>query len=91
MEVGAILGLAGFLLAFTYSIAGSQFDSRRLLMIQDANAIGTAFLKMSAADEYPHSVNRPYLCPDAARVWDSEECTELAVRHYAGRVAANIA
>lgn len=51
--LGAILGLAGFLLAFTYSMAGSQFDSRRLLVIDDANAIGTAFLRADYLPE-PH-------------------------------------
>ena len=42
--LGALLSLCGFLLGFTFSNAGSQFNVRRNLVIQDANAIGTAFL-----------------------------------------------
>jgi len=43
--LGALLTLAALLLAFTFSMAGSQFDSRRQLVIDDVNAIGTAFLR----------------------------------------------
>lgn len=48
--LGAVLTLSGFLLAFTYSLAGSHFDSRRQLVIDESNAvygvfIGTEFLQ----------------------------------------------
>ena len=41
--VGAILGLLAFLLAFTFSMTASRFDSRRELVIEDANRIRTAY------------------------------------------------
>jgi hypothetical protein len=41
----AILGVLGLLLGFTVSMAVSRFDSRRLLTLDEANAIGTAHLR----------------------------------------------
>lgn len=41
----ATIGLLGFMLAFTFGIAVSRFESRLQLVIEDANAIGTAFLR----------------------------------------------
>src|SRR6187431_3219364 len=43
--VGAILGLMAFLLAVTMSMAGDRFDTRRGLVLQEANAIGTTYLR----------------------------------------------
>jgi hypothetical protein len=43
--LGALLALVGFLLAFTFGMAGSQYDNRRQLEIDEANAIGTTFLR----------------------------------------------
>src|SRR6058998_1503486 len=40
---GAIFGLMGLLLAFTISGALQRFDDRRQLVIQEANAISTAY------------------------------------------------
>ena len=42
----AVLGLLGLLLAFTISGAGSRFDERRHLIVEEANAIGTAYLRL---------------------------------------------
>jgi hypothetical protein len=42
---GAILGLLGLLLGFTFAMAVSRFDSRKQLMVDEANAIGTAVLR----------------------------------------------
>jgi hypothetical protein len=44
---GAVLGLLGLLLGFTFAMAISRYDARRLLVVQDANAIGTAYLRAS--------------------------------------------
>src|SRR5262249_39291694 len=48
--VGAIEGmgfaLLGLLVAFTFSGAASRFDSRRQLIVEEANAIGTAYLRL---------------------------------------------
>lgn len=42
----AVFGLMGLLIAFTFSAAGSRFDWRRQLVVQEANAIGTAYLRL---------------------------------------------
>jgi len=43
---GAIFGLLGLLIAFTFSGAASRFDSRRQLIVEETNAIGTAYLRI---------------------------------------------
>src|SRR5262245_48445229 len=43
---GAIFALMGLLIAFTFSAAQGRFDMRRKLVIDEANAIGTAYLRV---------------------------------------------
>ena len=43
---GAVYGLLGLFLAFTFSGAGSRYESRRRLVVDEANAIGTAWLRL---------------------------------------------
>jgi hypothetical protein len=43
---GAVFGLLGLLVAFTFSGAASRFDDRRHLVTEEANAIGTAWLRL---------------------------------------------
>ena len=43
---GAVFGLMGLLLAFTFSAAASRLDKRRDLIVQEANDIGTAYLRL---------------------------------------------
>jgi len=43
--VGAMLGLLAFILAFTFGMAGSRFDARKQLLLDEVNGIGTAFLR----------------------------------------------
>jgi hypothetical protein len=43
--VASILGLLALVLAFTFSLAASRFDARRQTVLQEANAIGTAYLR----------------------------------------------
>lgn len=43
--VGALMALLAFLAAFTFSMAGSEFATRKQLVLEEANAIGTAFLR----------------------------------------------
>ena len=43
---GAVFALLGLLMAFTFSGAASRFDERRMLINQEANAIGTAYLRI---------------------------------------------
>lgn len=42
---GSLFALLGLLLAFTFGMAGNRFDNRRQASIEEANAIGTAFLR----------------------------------------------
>jgi hypothetical protein len=43
---GAVFGLLGLLIAFTFSGAAARFDARRDLVVEEANAIGTAWLRL---------------------------------------------
>ena len=43
---GAVFGLMGLLIAFTFSGAASRFNKRRDLIVQEANNIGTAYLRL---------------------------------------------
>ncbi|MGE3780742.1 MAG: hypothetical protein AB7F89_26375 [Pirellulaceae bacterium] len=43
--VGAILGLLAFMLAFTFNMAASRFDARRMTVLEEANSIGTTYLR----------------------------------------------
>jgi hypothetical protein len=43
---GAIYGLMGLMLAFTFSGAAARFDARRDLIIRESTAIGTAYLRL---------------------------------------------
>src|SRR5262245_34793376 len=42
----AIYALLGLMLAFSFSGATSRFDTRRTQTVQEANAIGTAYLRL---------------------------------------------
>jgi hypothetical protein len=48
---GVIFGLVGLLIAFTFSGAANRFDERRALVVQEANAIGTAYLRLDLLPE----------------------------------------
>lgn len=49
--VGAMLGLLAFMLGFTFSLAASRLDARRALVVSEANAIGTTFLRAGLLSE----------------------------------------
>jgi hypothetical protein len=51
--VSATLALLGLLLGFTFALAVDRFEIRRSLVLQEANAIGTAYLRSQALTE-PH-------------------------------------
>lgn len=48
---GVIFALLGLLLAFTFTGAAARFDTRRELIVTEANAIGTAYLRVDLAPE----------------------------------------
>ena len=43
---GAVFALLGLLIAFTFSGASSRFDTRRQLIVEESNDIGTAYLRL---------------------------------------------
>lgn len=51
--VSAVLGLFALLLGFTFALAVDRFDTRRVLVVQEANAIGTTYLRAQLLDP-PH-------------------------------------
>jgi hypothetical protein len=52
---GALFALLGLLVAFTFSGAASRFETRRHLIVEEANDIGTAYLRLDLlpADAQP--------------------------------------
>jgi hypothetical protein len=51
--VGGMLGLLALLLAFSFSLALQRYEERRHLVIDEANAIATSYLRAQLLDE-PH-------------------------------------
>jgi hypothetical protein len=49
--VSAMLGLLAFMLGFTFSLAASRFDARRALVVDEANAISTTYLRAGLLSE----------------------------------------
>jgi hypothetical protein len=43
---GAVFGLLALLIAFTFAGAASRFETRQHLVVEEANAIGTAYLRL---------------------------------------------
>jgi hypothetical protein len=57
--VGGLLGMLGFVLAFTFSMAASQHDLRKQNVLEEANTIGTAYLRADLIDrQYGTEVKR---------------------------------
>jgi hypothetical protein len=51
--VSSVLGLMALLMAFTFAIAVDRFDTRRANVLNEANAIGTTYLRAQLLDA-PH-------------------------------------
>jgi hypothetical protein len=49
--VAGTLGLLAFMLAFTFGMAGSRFEDRRQVVLTEANAIGTCYLRAAMLPE----------------------------------------
>ncbi len=47
---GAVLGLLGLLLAFSFGMADARYGARKAVVLKEANAIGTASLRASFLD-----------------------------------------
>lgn len=59
--VGAMLGLLAFVLAFTFGIASSRFDTRKHLVLEEVNAIETAYLRAGLLPEPQRNESRRLL------------------------------
>jgi len=51
--VASTLGLLAFMLAFTFSLSATRFDARRMVVVEEANAIGTTYLRAGLLPQ-PH-------------------------------------
>ncbi len=49
--LGAVMTLVALLLGFTYAMSESRFETRRQLVVDEANAIGTTYLRAKALPE----------------------------------------
>ena len=54
---GALLGLLSLLLAFTFNKSASNYDTRKALLVQEANEISTALFR---SDLYPDSIRNEF-------------------------------
>jgi len=69
---GSMLGAMALLLGFTFSIAISKFETRKDVIVEEANDIGTAILR---CDMYPDSVRNPLRA-------DFKEYIETRIAYY---------
>ena len=51
--VSAVMGLLALLVGFTFALAIDRYDTRRAVVLQEANAIGTTYLRTQLLEE-PH-------------------------------------
>lgn len=63
VAISSVLGLLALLVAFTFSIALDRFDTRRANVLQEANAIGTTYLRAQLLEE-PHRARISNLLAD---------------------------
>jgi len=77
---GALLGLMGLVIAFTFSGAASRFDARRNQIVEEANDIGTAYLRIDLLPE----AARPQLREDFRLYVDSRIETYRTLLTIAG-------
>jgi hypothetical protein len=75
---GGVFALLGLLLAFTFSAAASRFDARKDLIVHEANAIGTAYLRL---DLLP-----PASQPELRRMFASYVDTRLSMLNLVGHL-----
>jgi hypothetical protein len=58
---GALLGLLGLLLGFTFAMSVGRFDTRKQLVLDEANAIGTTWLRAGYLSDPARDTIRPAL------------------------------
>ncbi len=75
---GAVAGLLAFMLAFTFGSAASRFQDRRNLVVEEANAIGTAYLRTQFVTDPQGNALRELLREYVgdrvnSNLWDTDE------------------
>ncbi|MGC2163236.1 MAG: hypothetical protein WA634_15090 [Silvibacterium sp.] len=84
---GAVFGLLGLLLAFAFSGADSRFEARRQLIVQETNAIGTAYLRV---DLLPANA-QPAIRADFRKYVDARIAFYTDLRHDRTRANSDLA
>ena len=74
---GSTLGLLAFLLAFITGLAVNRFDNRRSLVVEEANAIGTTYLRAGFLDETARDQSRDLLREYVQIRLDAPDSSEL--------------
>lgn len=59
--IGSILGLLALLLGFTFSMAATRFDRRKQLIVEEANAIGTTYLRAEFLPDAQRADSKKFL------------------------------
>lgn len=59
--VASILGLLAFMLGFTFNVAINRYDDRREAVLNEANAIGTTYLRADFMDNQARDTSRKLL------------------------------
>ncbi|MBE2179358.1 MAG: hypothetical protein IAE97_02700 [Chthoniobacterales bacterium] len=84
---GALLGLLGLLLGFTFAMAVARYDARKQLVLDEANAIGTAWLRAAFLGDQAENTIRTALMDyidarleGADATFDSSRFSEQAAR-----------
>ena len=87
-SLSAVLGLLALLIGFTFSLALQRYDARRELVIAEANALGTTWLRSDLLEPAPRQQLRQVLrryvanrvafgaAPDADAEWRIHRQTE---------------
>jgi hypothetical protein len=57
--VGATLGLLSFILAFTFGLAAARFDTRRQVLLDETNAIGTTYWRAGMLPDRRDGIQAP--------------------------------
>lgn len=86
---GVILALLRLLLRFTFAMALSRYETRRNMVLDEFNAIGTAFLRASLAPVPHRSDIQPILAQPIHRVLRRSRVDGLPDRAACGVLAGH--
>ncbi|MEM7709465.1 MAG: hypothetical protein AAF264_01680 [Pseudomonadota bacterium] len=93
---GSLLGLLALLLGFTFSLALGRFDQRSIAVVDEANAIGTAFLRTDLLSDERRDSAKGLITRygivrvEAARVGADEDARRAQLVTAADTISANL-